>query len=104
MKDFLRYIEQSTPEVAAASTGSLTRHIHGIVEKVKCGKVVPYMNLQEILDRENKKGFSKGMEVGLSQGAAQKSLEIAKAMKSAGSELTFIATITGQTAEEVDKL
>ncbi len=32
-----------------ASTGSLTRHIHRIVEKVKRGKVVSYMNLQELL-------------------------------------------------------
>ena len=116
MKDFLRYIEQSTPEVAAASTGSLTRHIHGIVEKVKCGKVVPYMNLQEMMDKEyikgmevgREQGIEQGIEQGLSQGllqgAAQKNLENAKSMKTAGVGFSIINIVTGLSLEEIQKL
>ena len=58
------------------------------------------MNLQEILDREKKQSFSKGIE----QGAAKKNLENAKSMKTAGVGFSIINIVTGLSLEEIQKL
>ena len=66
------------------------------------------MNLQEILDREKKQGFSEGIEQGLSQGllqgAAQEKLKNAKSMKTAGVGFSIINIVTGLSLEEIQKL
>ena len=49
-------------------------------------------------------GYARGMERGMERGAAQKNLENAKAMKSAGIGFPIISNITGLSADEIKAL
>ena len=64
MRDFLKYVESSTTDMATVSNGSLTRHIHDVVEKVKIERRVDYMTLQEMIDEEKREGYEEGLAGG----------------------------------------
>ena len=93
IKDFLKYVEKSTAETAELSSGSLTRHMHGIVTKIKDERQVDYMTFLELIKDEKDESFKEGVE--------QEKLKNAKAMKDAGIKQSVISNITGLSAEEI---
>ncbi len=85
LKDFLKYVEKSTADMATASNGSLTRHMHDIVESVKIERRVEFMTLQEMIDEEKKEGYE--------EGRAEEKKAIAEKMKKNGLSDDLIAKI-----------
>jgi predicted transposase/invertase (TIGR01784 family) len=53
-----------------------------------------------LLDRAEKKGIEKGIE----QGIEKNNKEIALKMKKSGSDIAFIAKITGLSVQEIEEL
>ena len=104
MRDFLKYVESSTADMATISNGSLTRHIHDIVEKVKIERRVDYMTLQEMIDEERREGYEEGRAEGIEQGRADEKQVIAKELKNNSLSPDLIAKVTGLTLSEVEVL
>ena len=92
LKDFLKYVEKSTADMASASNGSLTRHMHDIVESVKIERRVEFMTLQEMIDEEKKEGI------------VEKQREIAKNLLARGFGQSDISEITGLSIDEIKEL
>ena len=102
LKDFLKYVEKSTADMASASNGSLTRHMHDIVESVKIERRVEFMTLQEMIDEEKKEGYEEGRADGVEQGRAEgeaalarEKLSIAERMRAKGMSEDDIVEILG---------
>ena len=107
MRDFLKYVESSTTDMATVSNGSLTRHIHDVVEKVKIERRVDYMTLQEMIDEEKREGYEeglaegertgieKGRAEGEKTGAEKEKQSIIKKMRASGMSEEQIAQILG---------
>ena len=104
MRDFLKYVESSTADMATVSNGSLTRHIHDVVEKVKIERQVDYMTLQEMIDEEKRAGYEEGLAEGEKTGAIKKQLDIARELKNNSLSIDLIAKATGLTLSEVEAL
>ena len=95
LKDFLKYVEKSTADMASASNGSLTRHMHDIVESVKIERRVEFMTLQEMIDEEKKEGYDEGLAEGIEQGRAEVKQSIVERMRACGMSEDQIAEIIG---------
>jgi predicted transposase/invertase (TIGR01784 family) len=59
---------------------------------------------QTNLDSARKEGLSQGLSQGIRQGLSQGRIEIAKSALAIGLPLDQIATITGLTVDEIEKL
>jgi predicted transposase/invertase (TIGR01784 family) len=95
LKDFLKYVEKSTADMASASNGSLTRHMHNIVESVKIERRVEFMTLQEMIDEEKKDSFAEGRAEGEISGAAKEKQSIAERMRAKGMSEEEISELIG---------
>ena len=63
-----------------------------------------YMVAEEAAKEAAKKAAKKAFENGISQGAHQKAVETAKKLISLGLSQTQIASVTGLSPEEIEKL
>ncbi|MGL4800039.1 MAG: Rpn family recombination-promoting nuclease/putative transposase [Cellulosilyticaceae bacterium] len=99
MLEFLKYIEESTDEVAGASRSQLVKVINDKVKHLKEDKSmeVEYMTL---LERDKEK-FQEGREEGREEGILEANREIAKKMLSKGMSIQDIAAITELSIEEI---
>lgn len=61
------------------------------------------LNQRDVISAAEAKGEAKGKAEGLVKGKTEGKIEVAKAMLNAGSEIKFIATVTGLSEEEIDK-
>ena len=70
MKTLLRYIEESTDEVAESSGSELLALIHSQVREIKRsrGSEVSYMKFDELMQKEYSQGLSEGLSQGRQEG------------------------------------
>ncbi|MBQ1275024.1 MAG: transposase, partial [Cellulosilyticum sp.] len=101
MLEFLKYIEHSNNDVAAASKSPLVKAINEKVSSVKEDKrvVTEYMTL---LERDREK-FQEGVEKGIEKGIEQAKLEVASALLDV-LEDDMIALKTGLSIDQVRNL
>ena len=95
MRAFLRYLENSSDEVAEGSGSELVRRIHAKVCAVKQNRVreAEYMKLLE-RDRENQeKGRREGRAEGLRQGELLKTIQITRSVIQQGKPLDILIQI-----------
>ena len=95
MRAFLRYLENSSDEVAEESGSELVRRIHAKVCAVKQNRVreAEYMKLLE-RDRENQeKGRREGRAEGLRQGELLKTIQITRSVIQQGKPLDILIQI-----------
>ncbi len=95
MRAFLRYLENSSDEVAEESGSELVRRIHAKVCAVKQNRVreAEYMKLLE-RDRENQeKGRREGRAEGLRQGELLKTIQITRSVIQQGKPLDTLIQI-----------
>ena len=102
MMEFLKYIENSTDEVAKAAKSELVRIINQKVNMLKEDKKVEveYMTL---LERDKEK-IQEGIERGIEQGIVKASKQMAKKLLDKGMNIEEVISITELTKEEVEEI
>ena len=102
MMEFLKYIENSTDEVAKAAKSELVRIINQKVNMLKEDKKVEveYMTL---LERDKEK-IQEGIEQGIEQGIVKASKQMAKKLLDKGMNIEEVISITELTKEEVEEI
>ena len=110
MVEFLKYIEESTDEVANSSSSKLVKEINEKVRYLKQDKSmeVEYMTLFQ-RDREKiqegiEKGIEQGIEQGIEKGIVEANRQMAKKMLSKGMTIEEVIAITELSKEEIENL
>ena len=100
LKGFLEYVKTGT--VNTEYTGRIETMIQAVKNNEQARQEYRFMSGFEMDAREE--GRSEGIAQGFSDGARQKALETAKAMKDMNYPISDICTISGLSVEEVEKL
>ncbi len=106
MMEFLKYIENSTDEVAKAAKSELVRIINQKVNMLKEDKKVEveYMTLLERDKEKIQEGIERGIEQGIEQGIVKASKQMAKKLLDKGMNIEEVISITELTKEEVEEI
>ena len=83
--DFLKYVEQSTEEVASASQDNRIQKLHEKIRTLKENRTweARYMKFEELLQESESKGYEKGHKEGCKEGQDQ-TLELVSRMAADG--------------------
>ena len=106
MMEFLKYIENSTDEVAKVAKSELVRIINQKVNVLKEDKKVEveYMTLLERDKEKIQEGIERGIEKGIEQGIVKASKQMAKKLLDKGMNIEEVISITELTKEEVEEI
>ena len=109
MAAFLRYVEDSSEEVADRSDSELVKLIHAKVCAVKQSKVreAEYMKLQERDQNNFQRGWSEGRSEGLREGRREGLLymiRMTRALIRQGNRMEMIKNLPEEDAEITDKI
>lgn len=118
LKDFLKYTENSTDELAANSSSELVKRVHERVKTIKKSNEMGRDYMTMIMrDRENyyngieegrvqgrEEGRVQGREEGRVQGKVESIFQIAKKMLLSDVPIDFILNMTGISEDELNKI
>ena len=110
LKAFLNFVEKSTVQKATEIEDSYVKRLSAKIEQIKIDEELGgvFMTLEEKMDeiREEarEEGIEEGIEKGIEKGIKEKSLEVAKAMRYKGYDISDIIEITKLTKEEIESL
>ena len=110
LKAFLNFVEKSTVQNAATINDPYVAKLSAKIEDIKKDEELGgiYMTLEEKMNElardKMEEGKKLGLQEGIKEGSLNRSIEIAKAMKSKGYDIEDIIEITQLSKEEIEQL
>ena len=98
LKAFLNFVEKSTVQKAIEVEDSYVKRLSAKIEQIKIDEELGgvFMTLEEKMDEIREEGIEKGIK--------EKSLEVARAMRDKGYDISDIIELTKLTKEEIESL
>ncbi|MGC8765522.1 MAG: hypothetical protein ACP5QT_06520, partial [Brevinematia bacterium] len=97
IRTFLLYLFNAT-DVEPEKVGLILKSVE------KEGEEVAMSTAEVLIKKGVEQGLQQGLQQGLSKGEYKKAIETAKRMLERGSDIEFIADVTGLSIEEVEKI